>query len=202
MDPNTWTCQFWLTSKNLFTSALCVDTGCNLEDLLVAMNDRDKRRERIREICAVSAFLMMMMMMISCRDKKRVLNITLNCIHYWVSSSGALESVTYTFISITSQSTLTQVVVAVRVPSTGEMNQFKDCFYLIGPCAKTTSKPFLWVIEFHGHFHNVNYPPKNKIDSKFARVSMTFWSHWGCIYFSHHEERFFSNLWGKSAFRS
>ena len=32
----------------------CVDTGCSLEDLLGAMDDRDEWQERFREICAGS----------------------------------------------------------------------------------------------------------------------------------------------------
>ena len=31
---------------------LCEDTGCNLEDLPVAMNDREKWREMVKDICA------------------------------------------------------------------------------------------------------------------------------------------------------
>ena len=33
---------------------LCADTGCSLEDLLGAMDDRDRWWERVREICAGS----------------------------------------------------------------------------------------------------------------------------------------------------
>ena len=40
MDPNTRTHQCQLTSKNLHQ--LCADTGCSLEDQLVAMVDRDR----------------------------------------------------------------------------------------------------------------------------------------------------------------
>ena len=32
----------------------CADTGCNLEDLLGAMDNRDRLRERVRKICAGS----------------------------------------------------------------------------------------------------------------------------------------------------
>ena len=45
MDPFTWTCQSWLTNKNL-----PVDTGCNLEDLLGAMDNRYGWQERVGEI--------------------------------------------------------------------------------------------------------------------------------------------------------
>ena len=31
---------------------LCEDTGCNSEDLPKAMNDREKWRERVKDICA------------------------------------------------------------------------------------------------------------------------------------------------------
>ena len=32
----------------------CEDTGCSPEDLPEAMNDREKWRERVRDICATS----------------------------------------------------------------------------------------------------------------------------------------------------
>ena len=35
-----------------FIQQLCDDTGCNPEDLLKAMNDRETWRERVRDICA------------------------------------------------------------------------------------------------------------------------------------------------------
>ena len=35
-----------------YIQQLCEDTGCNFEDLPEAMNDREKWRERVRDICA------------------------------------------------------------------------------------------------------------------------------------------------------
>ena len=35
-----------------YIQQLCEDTGCNPEDLLEAMNDREKWRQRVRDICA------------------------------------------------------------------------------------------------------------------------------------------------------
>ena len=35
-----------------YIQQLCEDTGCSPEDLLEAMNDREKWRERVRDICA------------------------------------------------------------------------------------------------------------------------------------------------------
>ena len=35
-----------------YIQQLCEDTGCNSEDLPEAMNDREKWRERVRDICA------------------------------------------------------------------------------------------------------------------------------------------------------
>ena len=35
-----------------YTQQLCEDTGCSPEDLPEAMNDREKWRERVRDICA------------------------------------------------------------------------------------------------------------------------------------------------------
>ena len=37
-----------------YLQQLCKDTRCSLEDLLEAMDDRDEKRERVREICASS----------------------------------------------------------------------------------------------------------------------------------------------------
>ena len=37
-----------------YIQQLCEDTGCCLEDLPEAMNDREKWRERVRDICATS----------------------------------------------------------------------------------------------------------------------------------------------------
>ena len=50
MDPHASTC--WPTSKNLHQ--LCMDTGCSLEDLLGAIEDRDGWSKRVREIHADS----------------------------------------------------------------------------------------------------------------------------------------------------
>ena len=52
MDTYAWLCQCWLTSKNLHQ--LCIDTGCSLEDLPEAIDDRDEWREGIRETYAIS----------------------------------------------------------------------------------------------------------------------------------------------------
>ena len=38
----------------LYLQQLCDDTGCSMENLPGAMNDRDKWQERVREICASS----------------------------------------------------------------------------------------------------------------------------------------------------
>ena len=46
-----------------YIQQLCEDTGYSLEDLPEAMNDREKWRERVRDICAGSTTMMMMMMM-------------------------------------------------------------------------------------------------------------------------------------------
>ena len=37
-----------------YIQQLCEDTGCSPEDLPEAMNDREKWRERVRDICARS----------------------------------------------------------------------------------------------------------------------------------------------------
>ena len=38
-----------------YIQQLCTDTGCSLEDLPEAMDDREGWRERVREICADGA---------------------------------------------------------------------------------------------------------------------------------------------------
>ena len=38
-----------------YIQQLCADTGCSLEDLLEAMDNREEWRERVREICADGA---------------------------------------------------------------------------------------------------------------------------------------------------
>ena len=57
--------------------------------------------------------------------KGSVLSMTLNCIWWFGSSSGALGSVEYIFISITPRPTLTGVVVLVSVPWMGQIDLFK-----------------------------------------------------------------------------
>ena len=53
VDPHIWMCKSRMTSTNL--QQLCEDTGCNPEDLPEAMNDREKWRERVRDIRADGA---------------------------------------------------------------------------------------------------------------------------------------------------
>ena len=48
-----------------YIQKLCEDTGCHPEDLPEAMNDREKWRERVRDICATSTTWWMMIMMMS-----------------------------------------------------------------------------------------------------------------------------------------
>ena len=57
-----------------YTQQLCEDTGCNPEDLPEAMNDREKWRERVRDIRAGGAtkMMMMMMMVILCLDVREM----------------------------------------------------------------------------------------------------------------------------------
>ena len=45
MDPHIWPSKSRTTSSDL--QQLCEDTGCNPEDLPVAMNNREKWRERV-----------------------------------------------------------------------------------------------------------------------------------------------------------
>ena len=48
MDPFTKTCMFWTINYNYF-KPLCKKTGCSLEDMTEAIDDRDKLREIERE---------------------------------------------------------------------------------------------------------------------------------------------------------
>ena len=57
MDSNTWTDQCWLTSKNLYSSALC-----GYWILFRGLADRDEWWERVkRNLCCQHALTMMMM---------------------------------------------------------------------------------------------------------------------------------------------
>ena len=47
MDPFTWTCNVGRTERT-YLQQLCTDTGCHLEDLPGAMDDRGEKRERER----------------------------------------------------------------------------------------------------------------------------------------------------------
>ena len=51
-----WTPTYSLAKagRPTFIQQLCEDTGCSSEDLAEAMNDREKCRERVRDICAGS----------------------------------------------------------------------------------------------------------------------------------------------------
>ena len=49
MDPYTWMCQYWPTSKNLHQ--LCMDTRCSLKDLLGVMDDKDRQKESLGNPC-------------------------------------------------------------------------------------------------------------------------------------------------------
>ena len=55
-------------SARTYIQKLCEDTGCTHEDLPEAMNDREKWRERVRDIRAGGT---MMMMMMTITPKKR-----------------------------------------------------------------------------------------------------------------------------------
>ena len=54
VDPHIWMYKSATTSTNIHTQ-LCEDTGCNPEDLPEAMNDREKWRERVKDIRAGGA---------------------------------------------------------------------------------------------------------------------------------------------------
>ena len=57
MNSYTWTCQCWLTNKDLHQ--FCVDTGYSIEDLPIVMNDRDRWQERVKELCYQHNLMMM-----------------------------------------------------------------------------------------------------------------------------------------------
>ena len=59
-------------------------------------------------------------------SKKRAdLGMTLNCNWWYGSNSGDRGSVEYFFVAITPRSTLTQVVIPVKVPSMCQIDLFK-----------------------------------------------------------------------------
>ena len=55
-DVLLWTCSYGQPKAGrparTYIQQLCEDTGCSPEDLPEAMNDREKWRERVRDICA------------------------------------------------------------------------------------------------------------------------------------------------------
>ena len=51
-DVLLWTPTYGQRPARTYIRQLCDDTGCNLEDLPEAMNDREKWRERVRDIRA------------------------------------------------------------------------------------------------------------------------------------------------------
>ena len=53
--PATYGCAKVGRPARTYIQQLCEDTGCNPEDLPEAMNDREKWRERVRDIRAGSA---------------------------------------------------------------------------------------------------------------------------------------------------
>ena len=53
--PPTYGCANAGRPARTYIQQLCKDTGCNSEDLLEAMNDREKWRERVRDIHAGGA---------------------------------------------------------------------------------------------------------------------------------------------------
>ena len=53
--PPTYGCAKVGRPARTYIQQLCEDTGCNPEDLPEAMNDREKWRERVRDIRAGGA---------------------------------------------------------------------------------------------------------------------------------------------------
>ena len=51
-DVLLWTPHIWPSKRRTYIQQLCEDTGCNPEDLPEAMNDREKWRERVKDIRA------------------------------------------------------------------------------------------------------------------------------------------------------
>ena len=112
-----------------YIQQLCEYTGCCPEDLPRAMNDREKWRERVRDIRATSTIWWWWwnnkcsQILLWCqsfeytdcipctgirpRPKTGVSSMTLNCVWFWGSCSGDLRSVKYPFVTITTSFTLT-----------------------------------------------------------------------------------------------
>ena len=58
MDFHAWTRQYWQTGGDLYpTKQLCADIGFHLEDLPRAMESEDEWRKIVKEICATSITL-------------------------------------------------------------------------------------------------------------------------------------------------
>ena len=58
--------------------------------------------------------------------------MTLNCIWWWGSSPGDLESMEYLLTAIIPRSTMTWRDCTYQVQSMGQTDLFKNCSYLIG----------------------------------------------------------------------
>ena len=71
-----------------YIQQLCEDTGCNPEDLPEAMNDREKWRERVRDIRAGGATWWWWWNMISDRPTSIMVRVFGNGPEYWGSIPG------------------------------------------------------------------------------------------------------------------
>ena len=83
-DVLLWTPTYgWTKAGRLartYIQQLCEDTGCSPEDLPEAMNDREKWRERVRDIRASDMMMMMTAVNICSRKWNR---LSVHCIHNW-----------------------------------------------------------------------------------------------------------------------
>ena len=110
-----------------YIQLLCADTGYSLEDLTGAMDDRDRWRERVREVCAggttwwwsITPYPLGLHLYRGVKTPNECFDITLNCIWWWGSSLGALWNVKYLFIAITLRSTFTRIGSTCQSPING-----------------------------------------------------------------------------------
>ena len=106
-----------------YIQQLCEDTGCCPEDLPEAMNDREKWRERVRDISATSTTWWWWWLIWLCGSSLRV--------------AGSVESL---FIAITPRDTLIQNGNTCQDPIYESNISVSKLYLLIGPCAKKLSK--------------------------------------------------------------
>ena len=108
------------------------DTGCSLEDLPEAMNNREKWRERVRDIRAGGTMMMMMMMMVK-SDYPHLIIIIIIClltvIQHWKFLSNTKNLLTAIWIQVFLSNTNSKVSKVGVVSRGWPEGSLFDCYY-------------------------------------------------------------------------